>query len=417
MSLIIDAMLAMSIGAIAIVQADMQSVRTAQINNAVETGQYMYGLQQGVNKYIAVNGNVLGGIASGSVTNPEGTAITVANPDSPTIAELQANGFLPLGYSTSNPSNLAFSVKISPTDCPGVGCTLPATVTSSQYKVNGRVRNDLLSYAVTAAGLDGGQSLVNSPGQYTSYGATWTMANANNTAGQLMMRAGMLTTGYVDTLPFYMLNGSRPLTGPMNANGQNISGVGTMTANLAQVTTLNAGTASISGSATINGNAVVSGTTATNGLTANSATVYGNSQVNGNEVVYGSHTVNGTLNANNLLQLAPQGAAGGGCSGFAVTTDVNSGQLLSCRSGVWVAGGATPQLSVYSFSSTDSGIVDIGWHNYCAVALADPWGGSDWFEVKTASGPNSSHQYDWTAQVKNNAGFVTALEVSCLDLT
>ncbi|MEW6342967.1 MAG: hypothetical protein AB1704_20090 [Pseudomonadota bacterium] len=404
MSLIIDAMLAMSIGAVAIVQADMQAVRTAQVNDAVETGQYMYGLQQGVNKYIAVNGNVLGGITSGSITNPVGTAITVANSDSPTIAELQANGFLPLGYSTNNPSNLTFSVNITPTDCPGVGCTLPATVTSSQYKVNGQVRNDLMAYAVTAAGLDGGQSLVGSPGQYTSYGATWTMANANGTAGQLMMRAGMLTTGYVDTLPFYMLNGSRPLTGPMNANGQNIGGVATMTANLAQVTTLDAGTANVSG------NATVSGTTATNALTTNSATVYGNAQVNGNEVVYGSHTVNGQLSANNLLQLAPQGAAGGGCSGNSVTTDVNNGQLLSCQSGVWAAAGG--RLSISTYSVPNNSTVSIGAHVYCATL--DP-GGLSWGQGQIGSfaGTNTFGSQLWnfsaTSQGNNPVVFI------CLD--
>lgn len=271
MSLIIDATLAMAIGAIAISQADMQAVRTAQVNNAVQTGQYMYGLQQAVNKYVAVNGDVISGRTTGSLTNPTGTAITIANPTAPTLAELQTNGFLPAGYTTTNPSQLSFAVNITPTNCPGVGCQLPATITSSQYKVNGAVRNDLLSYAVTAAGLDGGQSLAGSPGQYTSYGRTWTMPNSTNAAGQLMMRAGMLTTGYVDTLPYYKLDGSRALTGQMNANGQNIANVGTMTANLAQANTVNAGTANVSGTATINGNANVGGTVSANQVVANYA--------------------------------------------------------------------------------------------------------------------------------------------------
>lgn len=352
MSLIIDAMLAMSIGAVAIVQADMQAVRTAQVNNAVETGQYMYGLQQGVNKYIAVNGNVLGGITAGPITNPTGGTITIANPDAPTLAELQANGFLPLGYTTNNPSKLTFAVKITPTNCPGVGCQLPATVTSSQYKVNGQVRNDLLAYAVTAAGLDGGQSLTGSPGQYTSYGATWTMPNSNSTPGQLMMRAGMLTTGYVDTLPYYRLDGTRPLTGAMNANGQNINNVATMTANLAQANTVNAGTANVSG------NANVSGTVAANSVVANYAQSNGNayvagtmtagaSTIYGNQVVYGNHTVSGVLNAQNLVQLPALAWAGWGCSGHGITTDPN-GQLLSCQSGLWTAAGLSSVIQVSS---------------------------------------------------------------------
>lgn len=352
MSLIIDATLAMAIGAIAIVQADMQAVRTAQVNTAVQTGQYMTGLQQAVNKYIAVNGDVLSG-NGGSLTNPQGNAITIANPDAPTLAELQANGFLPTGYTTTNPSQLAFAVNITPTNCPGTGCSLPATVTSSQYLVNGQVRNDLLSYAVTAAGLDGGQSLAGSPGQYTSYGRTWTMPNTTNAPGQLMMRAGMLTTGYVDTLPFYKLDGSRKLTGAMNANGQNIQNVATLTANVAQATTVNTGTANVSGSANISGNAAVAGTMSAGAVSTNYATITNASvpgtvsagavntnsaTVNGDEYVAGNHTVNGVLTAHNLVQLPALAWAGYGCSGNGVTTDPN-GQLLSCQCGVSTAVG------------------------------------------------------------------------------
>jgi hypothetical protein len=398
MSLIIDATLAMAIGAIALVQADMQAVRTAQINTAVQTGQYMSGLQQAVNKYIAVNGDVLSG-NGGSLTNPQGNAITIANPDAPTLAELQANGFLPTGYTTTNPSQLAFAVNITPTNCPGTGCSLPATVTSSQYLVNGQVRNDLLSYAVTAAGLDGGQSLAGNPGQYTSYGRTWTMPNGANKAGQLMMRAGVLTTGYVDTLPFYKLDGSRKLTGAMNANGQNITGANAVTANSvalpagnsltiagvqvygdgsnaairmpgalylqgpngAGAASLNAQDGNFSGNAnvvgtmtanyaTVNGNATVGGSTTVYG----NSTVGGSQQVNGDQTTLGNQTINGVLTARNLVQLPALAWAGYGCSGNGVTTDPN-GQLLSCQSGVWKAAGGGSVSEVASANAGGAG--------------------------------------------------------------
>ncbi|WP_312573923.1 hypothetical protein, partial [Staphylococcus saprophyticus] len=109
----------------------------------------------------------------------------------------------------NNPSNLAFKITITPTNCPGVGCQLPALVESSPYRdVQGNVRNDLLGFAVNAAGLDGGQSLPNNPGTYFSRGASWNLPNTySGAAGALAMRAGSLTTGYVDTLPVYKTDG------------------------------------------------------------------------------------------------------------------------------------------------------------------------------------------------------------------
>ena len=227
MSLLVDATLGLTLMTVGIVNASMTDVRTSENAMATMTGQYMSGLQAGVNKYIATNGDVISGRATGSIVTPNGVAMTVVNPAQPTMTELMNGGFLPVGYTLQNPSKLTFSVAINPTNCPGVGCQLPATIQSSQYKDNqGNIRNDLLATAVAASGLDGGQSLVSDPTHFTSSGKTWSMANTNGVPGQLIMRAGSLTTGYVDTLPFYKIDGSRALTGTMNANGNNISNAG-----------------------------------------------------------------------------------------------------------------------------------------------------------------------------------------------
>lgn len=396
MSMLLDATLALSLMTYSIVHADLQAVRTNERNTAIQTGQYMNGLQGGVNKYIAVNGDQLAGRAPATYTDPSGNPIALADPYHPTVAELQKFGFLPLGYTTNNPSKLAFSIEVDPANCPGVGCQLPAVISSSPYRDSqNRVRNDLMAFAVNSAGLDGGQSLPGSPGQFTSRGGAWRLPNAGGAVGSLAMRAGSLTTGYVDTLPFYKLDGSRRLTGTMQANGQSIVGannvqsaslntgtasvagnLSTGTANVAG--TLSAGTANVSGNlsaanafvagglsantfatnfAQVNGtltaaNASVSGglsadTVATNfaqvngnvsvggALSANTATVNG-LQTNGDSMTLGNATVNGALTARNIVNLPALAIEGWGCAGNAVTTDPG-GRVLSCQSGVWRA--------------------------------------------------------------------------------
>jgi hypothetical protein len=274
--MLLDATLGLAIASYAIVNADMTVLRVAETNTAVQTGQYMTGLQAGVNKYIAVNGDSISGRTAAALTTPNGLPLTVAVKNAPTIAELMNGGFLPAGYTLQNPSKLNFAVAITPTNCPGVGCTLPAQISSSQYKDNqGNIRNDLLADAVTAAGLDGGQSLVSDPSHFTSAGKAWSLPNSNAVAGQLLMRAGSLTTGYVDTLPFYKLDGTRPLAGAMNANGQNINNAGSVTAaNVAAAGTVSG--AYITTPGTVQAGALNTGYVTTSGMTANGAV-----QVNG----------------------------------------------------------------------------------------------------------------------------------------
>lgn len=393
MSLMLDITLGSALLASSIVQMDMQTLRAAERTIAITTGQYLNGLQGGVNKYIATNGDVLAGRSAGPITNPSGGTITIANPLAPTVAELQQNGFLPLGFTTNNPGKLTLAVSIQPSNCPGVGCTLPATITTSQYRdLQGNVRNDLAAYVMQAAGLDGGQALPGNPSNFTGVSGSWSLPNAGGGSGAIAMRAGSLTTGYVDTLPFYKLDGSRKLTGTMQANGQNIAGAGnisssslntgpatasTMTlpagnslkiagtalygdsTNIAvraapggsaymqdtngNYVAVNAGNVNANGNVSASGNANVSGTMSAYQTTASYSTIYGN------QTVYGTHTVNGALVANNVVYLPALAWEGYGCSGNGITTDP-TGKILSCQSGVWrQPGGSGPHGPAVSF--------------------------------------------------------------------
>lgn len=417
-SMTLDAILALGIMAVAASNDQMGSMRRRDVNTMVATGQYMQGLQVGLNRYISVNFDSL---AQGS-----GVA-GVANQYAPTLQELQTNNYLPTGWTLNNPASLTFTVAITPTNCPGPTCQFPATITSSQYKDSqGNVRNDLLSYAVASAGLDAGQSLSANPGQYTSIRKTWAMPNGGAAAGSLMMRAGSYTNGYVDTSPFYKLDGSRKLTGTMQANGQSITGANAVSANSMTLptgnslkiggaalygdsvniamraapggsayaqdvngnyVTLNAGSVNANGNLGVSGNTTVSGsvsvgsTVGTYQMNASYANIWGNQQV------YGNHTVNGALIANNMVYLPALAWAGYGCSGNGITTDP-TGKILSCQSGVWQAAGGTAQ----PFQVAGSGTCD--W----SAAVAQCPGGSKvlggGYVLTWYNGSNFSHAPD-----------------------
>ncbi|WP_206955989.1 hypothetical protein [Trinickia acidisoli] len=367
MPMIIDAMLAMSIGAIAIVQADTQAVHAAEAAQAAATGQYMFELQQAVNEYLTVNSgaivNQLNGVNPQTIKNPSLNAITLTNnnPLAPLVSDLQNNGFMPAGYTQTNPSNLTFSVSITPVNCNGLGasgCQLQAAITSNnQYLVNGQVSNNILSYAVMAAGLNAAQSEVvgNNNIEFVSYGGAWTAADPNNLPGQLMIKAGSGTIGYVDTTMFYELDGSRALQGDMNANTHNITDVGTLSA-----TTVNAsGNASVTGTATIGslstfGDADIGGNV--NTINGGSVNTFGGgvNTYGGTVDTTNNGTVNGTANTtfanvsqnltvgsmatfNGTVQLPTSAVSGLGCGGPGQVATDSNGNLLTCQSNIWQA--------------------------------------------------------------------------------
>ncbi|WP_155747074.1 hypothetical protein [Burkholderia territorii] len=370
MTTMFEATLGVALMTMALANSNMQAVRANERNTAIQTGQYMGGLQAGINKFIATNGDQLSGRTGGGYVDPYGTPIALANPTSPTIAELQKYGFLPTGYTTNNPSNLAFKITITPTNCPGVGCQLPALIESSPYRdVQGNVRNDLLAFAVNAAGLDGGQSLPSNPGAYVSRGASWNLPNSSGAVGALAMRAGSLTTGYVDTLPFYKTDGSRALTGAMNANGNDIKNVATLATNSVTASgriatsgysptdlpngwsggvrtwdvyaggTIGVGpSGGAAPAAYLRNDGMIAGQNvqAAGSVTGSWLHSTGSAQIDSDQYVAGNQTVNGVLTARNVVNLPALAWSGWGCNGNAITTDPN-GQILSCQAGVWTA--------------------------------------------------------------------------------
>ena len=239
---LIDLALALVVSTILLI-SQMSAVSEAVNDSlATATGQYMVALQAGVNNYVNANETAI----------QSGTAIAgFGNSLQPTIPELLSANYLPLGFSNTSPLGLSFVNKLKLIGtCPGSNCSVSGlSVSTIPYQdATGVIRNDLLAVAVAKIGNDGSQSMAGSGGKMTGYGGGYSLpaSSFNTVDGIIGIRIGD-NSGLNSLLSqYYKVDGSRVLTGPMNANNQNINNVNTLQASNIQAST----SVSISGTAT-----------------------------------------------------------------------------------------------------------------------------------------------------------------------
>jgi len=205
--------------------------------NASSTADYLKNeLQGGINRYIEENI-----VALKSGNSVAGFPV----PLRPTLAQLKATGnYLDSTVANISALGLPFAVQLARQGtCPsGSDCVISGTVYSTvAYKdAGGQVRMDVLSKAFATIGSDAAMSYPEAPAQLRFQGGQ-TLANpAGNVAGILAIRVGNGSglTGLLN--PYYRLDGSKKLTGPMDANGQDIKGINDLSVNgQAVVNTLN----------------------------------------------------------------------------------------------------------------------------------------------------------------------------------
>jgi hypothetical protein len=400
-SMLIDVALALTIATIALTGQFAQTNEAVDESIAKATGQWAVEYQGALNAYYSTNGQAI--MAGQSIAG-------VASPYKPAITELVSLGYLPSGFSSKAPNGQTFTSSVSQVSVGGTPSLAGYVYSTTPYKDGtGTVRNDLAGLAMQAAGADAGMSTPGHAGQLIGTGNGWQTSIAGIPVGTFAMRVGSYSDMDAMLSQFYMLNGSRPLTGPMNANNNAMSNVSTFGAtgnittsggsfratnapggigvqianaqiygdgsniamrapNAAYIQTtaggwaaLNAGdvnsngNASIAGSAAIYGNATVNGTTTLNGTTVQNGTHY----QYGSSVINGFMYMNGGGSIQTQLPLAATAMAGWGCSGNGITTDP-SGNILACQSGVWRSGSSNYQW----VSSQASGVVS----NLTAVA-------------------------------------------------
>jgi len=213
----LDIAFAITLSTISIV-ATIHKVQT-EITQAFAkaTGQYLHALQTGVNHYVQTHYDTL----ARSIPIPH-----VKNALEPTIAELRTLRFLLPTFADSSPLGLSFTTQLNLENCPGPLCLITGLIYSKQpYRdKEGVLRIDLLSQARFSAGADAALSTPAHGDQLIGFDNKWQQANPlGDVPGTLAARVGPLTGHLTWQLAqFYKLDGSRKLTGAMNADGHDI---------------------------------------------------------------------------------------------------------------------------------------------------------------------------------------------------
>lgn len=149
----------------------------------------------------------------------------VASPWQPTVAELQALGFLPPGFRATGVFGQPYAIKLDrlPTGCSGTACT---DVSGLVY-LNGAITDLVgLGTALAELGGDGAFSDSTTPGMMQGISGSISIPNPlGNVAGIIGARFGYNTGGLSQ---FLRIDGSRAMTGALNLGGNkaiNTSGV------------------------------------------------------------------------------------------------------------------------------------------------------------------------------------------------
>lgn len=219
---------------LALVLAVSTILLTGQINqiiaavdegNAISTAKYLQALQGGINKYHEENLVAL--------KTPGGTIAGFADPLQPTIAELVARNYLEARFPVRSPLGLTFQNTLTRLGtCPaGPDCRVSgfARSTASYRDGEGQLRIDTLTSAVSYIGHEAGMSLPETPALLTSIGGATTYNPAGAVPGILAIRIGA-NSGVLPLLePYYRRDGTKALTGNMDAASNDIGNVRNLT--------------------------------------------------------------------------------------------------------------------------------------------------------------------------------------------
>lgn len=355
-SMLIDTALALTIATMTLGGQFANTTEAVDESLAKATGQWAVEFQGGINGYYSDYGQQI--MAGQSVPG-------VASPYKPTVPELINLGYLPSGFGSVAPNGQTFTSSVSQV-CASGNCSLAgyAVSTAPYTDASGAVRNDLAGIAMQAAGADAGMSTPGNAGKLIGTGNGWQTPMSGVPVGTLAMRLGSYSATDARLSQFYKLDGSRKLTGPMNANGNSMSNVSTLGATGNVTTSGGAFVASTPGIGVKIAGTQFYGDSSNIALRApggtyiqhtdgswasmNSGTInaYQDLNVAGNSTHSGVTWLNGTTVhngytylqggavVNSALAMAATAWSGYGCSGTGITTDP-SGKILSCQGGVW----------------------------------------------------------------------------------
>lgn len=198
--------------------------KTADRNRANATAQYMTQLQAGVNSCIN-QGFIDGSTPVGDYWKILQLQRGSGGPEDPITC-------LSPAMSQTSPLGLTFSFKLDQAVCAADTCTGFAYSSTPLVDFTGDPRSDVLTKVIEKIGVDGGMSFVADGAKLIGYGNSFQEGNpAGNVPGTVAIKIGAKSGLMALLSQFYKLDGSRKLTGDMNANQKNIKNVNNLVTN------------------------------------------------------------------------------------------------------------------------------------------------------------------------------------------
>jgi len=323
--------------------------REAQVDRA--GGEHLKLVQLGLQRYLDDNAAAL--LAGAAVPG-------VLAPMQPTMAELRALNVMGASVGDIGPTRLTYTLRVDrlPAACvPGVNCIdLQGVAWSSVWLApDGNPQRDRLGAMALAMGVDAAVPNLANGAQIVGQDGIWPIANpvAGNPQGIIVARAGFGSSINLNAL--LPRDGSRPMVGNLDMNGNSINNVATVnsntivntgtvtTATLAAATvnattltntttntagTTTSGTLNVTGAATIGG--ALTGTTGTFTGGLQSATL----TTTGSATIGGAVQATGNLATAGALQLDTAVVESTACAANLVSRTA-ANILVTCQAGVW----------------------------------------------------------------------------------
>lgn len=267
----------------------------------------------------------------------------VANALAPSVGELQTLGLLDKSFSPVNLYSGGYATKLSVTPA---GCTVNTCFVFGLSFLNSPIKDSTgqvdaasLGEAELEAGGDSGASTLLDSSNITGLQGSWVVPNPMGAQpGILAMRSGYGTQNLNQYLP---RSGVLPMTGDLNAGGQNINNANTLSANTLNANAANLGSAAVSG--TLNAGKLVTPNGAN--LQIGATSVYGDAAntvitQSGGVTVQTPSGTPGSLTAGNVSagSVSAQGSVSVG-GGVSATGDLTAGGNLTAQGNITAQGG------------------------------------------------------------------------------
>lgn len=231
---LVELVLVISVGLMMSFFAFQQMVQKQDDKTAESVGQQLKKIGESVNSYIVTRYEPLSSLSNstGSTSDPgPRTCSTATNSCTITIQTLINEGMLPNSYSNTNLFSSPYTIILKRSGtAPYYNINGLVTTNNAWIGAGNKIRYDLLGKAMQEAGVDSGVSRDNST-MVNGFKGTWQQLSTNfsniNKQGQLAYQVGYGAFSYSIYL---RRDGTLPMTGSLNMNGNDINAAKNITA-------------------------------------------------------------------------------------------------------------------------------------------------------------------------------------------